>query len=223
MSGFAYKGWAIPEGNVIQVADEVGNVLWRKSRLPEEYQEVAYLKATGKQYLDSLVAASASIITEVKCRSMVGNKAIVAAGTTASARYQIYCNTGLTYSAAFGGTTSGLGGAASTEIATIRLDPVSKTATINGVGYDLPYDGTVQNRTLWLFARNQTSNVTNYYSTTDMWYCKMWDGSLDNIIRDFVPCYRKSDKVGGMYDLVTKAFFPSLTDTAFEYVELEAA
>lgn len=25
----AYKGWAIPEGNVVQVADELGNVLWK--------------------------------------------------------------------------------------------------------------------------------------------------------------------------------------------------
>lgn len=199
----------IPEGDVYSIArgDEI---LWKKSRIPAEYQEVAYLRSNGKQYIDSEVAASTSIITEVKCRSFVGNKAIVASGTSSSVRYQIYCNTNLTYSAAFAGTTSGLGGVSSTEVAVIRLDPVARKATINGVEYDLPYEGTVQERTLWLFARNQTSSVTNYYSTTDMWYCKMWDGSYDNLIRDYVPCYRKSDNEAGMYDIVSNEFLTNV-------------
>lgn len=209
-------GLTIPEGEVYSIA-RGGEVLWKKSRLPVEYQEVAYLKSNGKQYIDSEVIASASIITEVKCRSHVGNKAIVAAGASSGVRYQIYCNSSLTYSASFAGTLSELGGIASTEIATIRLDPVAKKAIINGVAYDLPYDGTVQERSLWLFARNQTSNVTNYYSTTDMWYCKMWDGSYENLIRDFVPCYRKSDGKGGMYDLVTGRLFPSMGSGEFTY------
>lgn len=208
------KSIGIPEGDVFSIAR--GNeVLWKKPRLPSEYQEVEYLKSNGKQYIDSGIVASPTIITEVKCRSFVGNKAIVAAGTSASVRYQIYCNTNLTYSASFGGTTSGLGGVTNTEIATIRLDPVAKQATINGVAHDLPYDGTVQARSLWLFARNQTTNVTNYYSTTDMWYCKMWDGNIP--VRDFVPCYRRNDGKPGMYDLVTKTFFTNQGSEEFLY------
>lgn len=39
-----------------------------------------------------------------------------------------------------------------------------------------------------------------------IYYCRITDVN-DNPIRDFVPCYRKSDGEIGMYDLVTNTFF----------------
>ncbi len=204
----------IPEGEVTVIA-RGADILWKKPRLPVEYQEVAYLKSDGGQYIDSEVIASTSIITEVKCQSFAGNKCIVGMGTTASQRYQIYANTDLTYSVLCAGTASNMGGVPTAELATIKLDPVAQKASINDVVYDLPFTGAVQNRTLWLFARNQTSNVKNYYSTTNMWYCKMWD--IDTPIRDYVPCYRKADKKPGMYDLVTKRFFINQGTGEFSY------
>ena len=198
----------IPEGDVKSISCGA-EVLWKKPRLPHEYQEVEFLRSNGKQYINSEIIASASIITEVKCKSFVGNKCIVGMGTSANVRYQIYAGSDSQYYVRFDGVESQLGDVPIAEVATIKLDPVAKKATINGIEYDIPWTGSVQDRALWLFARNQTSNVTNYYSTTDMWYCKMWDGSYDNLVRDFVPCYLKSDKKPGMYDLVSNRFFPS--------------
>ena len=38
-----------------------------------------------------------------------------------------------------------------------------------------------------------------------LYYLKMYsDGDL---VRDYVPCYRKSDSVIGLYDLVSKTFY----------------
>ena len=34
---------------------------------------------------------------------------------------------------------------------------------------------------------------------------KIWNN--DSLVRDFVPCYRKSDSVIGLYDLVSQTFF----------------
>jgi hypothetical protein len=216
------RGLFIPEGEVA-VISRGSDILWKKSRLPAEYQEVAYLRSNGKQYIDSEIAASTSIITEVKCRSFVGNKCIVGMGTSADYRYQIYANTNLVYSVSVAGESNNFGGIYPiSEMTTIKLDPVAKKATVNGVEYDLPWTGSIQDRSLWLFARNQTSSVTNYYSTTDMWYCKMWDGSYDNLIRDYVPCYRKSDGIAGMYDLVTGRLFTSLGSEEFLYEEVAA-
>lgn len=214
------RSLVIPDGEVVSIA--VGEkILWQKSRLPTEYQEVKYLKSNGKQYIDSEVIASTTIITEVKCQSFVGNKCIVGMGTTASQRYQIYANTNMVYSVSVAGEAISFGSVPITEVSTIKLDPIAKKASINGIEYDHPFDGTVQERSLWLFARNQTSNATNYYSTTNMWYCKMWDGG--NLIRDFVPCYRKSDGAAGLYDLVTETFFTNAGTGEFSYEELEVA
>ena len=196
----------IPEGEVSMISCGA-DILWQKSRLPFEYQEVEYIESNGNQYINSQVIASETIITEVKYQTFVGNKAIVASGNSANLRYQIYATSSGNHYVAFADGYSNLGQIPFTEVATIKLDPVARKATINGVEYELSYTGTVQERSLWLFGRNQTSSPTNYLSTTKMWYCKMWDG--DTLVRDFVPCYRKSDGEAGMYDLVTKAFFAS--------------
>lgn len=208
------KRLAIPEGGVHSISNGA-NVLWRKSMLPLEYQEVEYIESTGKQYIDSEVIATTSIITEVKCQSFASNKCIVGMGTSANYRYQIYAGSDSQYYCRLDGAESQMGDVPITTVATIILDPVAKKATINGADYSLPYTGTIQARTLWLFGRNQTSNVSNYFSTTKMWYCKMWDG--DVLVRDFVPCYRKSDGVAGMYDTVTARFFENAGTGEFLY------
>lgn len=44
------------------------------------------------------------------------------------------------------------------------------------------------------------------WSRTIDWYSfKIWNG--DTKLRDFIPCYRKSDTVAGMYDIVNKVFY----------------
>ncbi len=45
------------------------------------------------------------------------------------------------------------------------------------------------------------------------WYVKIWDG--DTLIRDYVPCVRKSDSKAGFYDMVNKTFNPSIGSADF--------
>lgn len=42
--------------------------------------------------------------------------------------------------------------------------------------------------------------------------------SIDDIlVRDFIPCYRKSDGEGGLYDKVTKQFYTNKGTGSFTY------
>lgn len=61
-----------------------------------------------------------------------------------------------------------------------------------------------------------TSSSTSYisfgswidvtWSRTIDWYSfKIWKG--DTQLRDFIPCYRKSDNIAGMYDIVNEEFY----------------
>lgn len=200
------------EGDVWIDIDESysGNTIW--TRLPDEYQEVEYLKSTGAQYIDTGVSASTTIITEVRCRSYVGNKCIVGGGDSSTIRYQIYAATDGLYSITLDGK-SVLTDVPITQWANIRVDPIAKIMTINDAIYELPYTGSLDNNTLWIFGRNQDSNAARYYSTTDLSYCKIWDGQT--LVRHYVPCYRKSDNVSGLYELVNNQFFESATSTSF--------
>jgi hypothetical protein len=52
--------------------------------------------------------------------------------------------------------------------------------------------------------------ITLFYWNTKGWYTKMYMAQIyDNwtLVRDFVPCYRKSDSVIWLYDLVNNQFY----------------
>lgn len=62
--------------------------------------------------------------------------------------------------------------------------------------------GNMTKRTLKIFKANHY----NSSSTKKIYYAKIWDLN-DNLVRDFIPCYRKTDEVAGMYDLVENKFY----------------
>lgn len=64
------------------------------------------------------------------------------------------------------------------------------------------YEGSGWGDKTWLIGNGQDEN---HSSSMLLYSLKMRNGT--ETIRDFVPCYRKSDNKIGLYDLVTKAFF----------------
>ena len=62
------------------------------------------------------------------------------------------------------------------------------------------------NYPMLLFARQNNGQADclggNYF---ELYECKIWENA--NLIRDFVPCYRKSDSVAGLYDKVNDVFY----------------
>ena len=75
-------------------------------------------------------------------------------------------------------------------------------AKVDGVDYALnsPKSQT-STKTIKLFKENVPSGGAIYIALK---YFKFWDDG--DLIADYIPCYRKSDGVIGMYDLVTNAF-----------------
>ena len=55
-----------------------------------------------------------------------------------------------------------------------------------------------------LFALNDNWTI-NSQSSYKLYSCKIYDNNT--LVRDFVPCYRKSDNVIWMYDLVNNQFY----------------
>lgn len=61
------------------------------------------------------------------------------------------------------------------------------------------------NRTITLFDVNQKAGLVGNAGGSRIYYFKLFDNG--DLVRDYIPCYRKSDSKPGMYDLVSRTFF----------------
>ena len=90
------------------------------------------------------------------------------------------------------------------EFASITITPVTLNREESSDG---------SKRTIEITFSSASTNYISFGSWIDVswsrtidWYSfKIWKG--DTLLRDFVPCYRKSDNVLGMYDIVEGEFY----------------
>ena len=74
------------------------------------------------------------------------------------------------------------------------------------------FNGTIN---FFIFCRNHGNGTYGMYAKgMRYYYLKMW---LDDVlVRDYIPCYRKSDGEIGMYDIVSNSFFTNAGSGTFE-------
>ena len=182
------------------------------SLLPSEYQQVEYIENTEKQWINTRVCPTDNTIKlEVKIAySTTTTGQLMGSGTSGSERF----NFGIE-SKRF---RFGFGGAwfdADSEVLTPDtephiwvLDANTKTCSIDGTGRTLV--GTYNpsgSRVIALFARGSSSASVESGNRTKgkLYYAKIWDKGV--LVRDYIPCYRKSDEEIGLYDLVEGRFY----------------
>ena len=68
-----------------------------------------------------------------------------------------------------------------------------------------PWTYTFTSVNLYLFALDRNWSAIEYSNTGRIHYIKLYDNWT--LVRNFVPCYRKSDSVIWLYDLVNSAFY----------------
>ena len=175
------------------------------ARLPAEYQEVEYLQSSGTQYIDTGYKLSSDSVLEIKLSTSVGTTYFIcgARTTTGSGKFVVAANgTGVTRydlntTISFGSISrqAGVPYTVKMENGTCTVDGEDDT-TLSVVDFTCVYDA-------YLFAANTAGVVTNPL-VGKIYFAKILN--LDVLIRDYVPCYRKSDSVAGMYDLVNGTF-----------------
>lgn len=218
------KAITIPEGNVNRILSGT-TVLWKKIRLPAEYQEVEYIQTSGTQYIRTPVPPSDDFRMELKvyttcvdsfyCAGLRVNTVIIfgQTGPTANDRVSASVN-GSSVTAG----TNGVLWSRSSSGQTYEI-----MLCTNGDGTFTYHIQDLTNEKEFL-AENQSYNLmgnrTNgvciaalngsyiIKGTNRYYYFRLYkDGE---IAFDGVPCYRKLDNVVGLYDLVSKVF---LTNT----------
>ena len=73
---------------------------------------------------------------------------------------------------------------------------------VNKGNFNATNNFTTNNMTIFKAA---TAPSQYYDCNIRIYYCKIWDNNI--LFRNFIPCYRKSDNVAGLYDLVNGVFY----------------
>lgn len=187
-------------------------------KLPDEYQEVEYIKSTGTQYIDTGVNADSDLGFEMRINFGRTARwgAIKKLDNNHYIRHHNYNNYYHYGDPNYTTLTS--------DDVTVKLDTINHTITSNGVSQSINNSSFDVGMTYWLFARNSNDNGLNNNSPDNFaigkkYYCKLFKRGI--IVRDFVPCYRKADNKPGLYDLVEGIFYTNQGTGEFLYGPLK--
>ena len=185
-------------------------------RLPSEYQEVEWIGSSGTQYINTGYNPSSSTCIEVVVSvprfqlntEIIGARSggryyeLLFSGSSGSFYVQMYKTPGTRFSD-FGNKNT---------FKIINGDfyindelKLTSQQTLSGNTYQISVP-------IYLFGLNNNGSAQRLIEQT-MYYCKIEENN--QIQREFIPCYRKSDDVIGMYDIVTQTFYTNAGSGTF--------
>ena len=173
---------------------------WEYNPLPSEYQEVEYIESTGTQYISPGITTDSGVYWYAKfsITKLLGDG------------YEHYNTiigqTGLPQ-IAIGYNVWSVGN----RYISIPFAPVADTiyeATLNEDGLGSLYinnQDTTLKRTGVVSPRILSNDSGGTYAK--LYSAKFINRTTNDAIANFIPCYRKSDNVAGLYDLVNSEFY----------------
>lgn len=175
------------------------------ARLPAAYQEAEYIQSNGEPYIKLEYKPNEKTIIKAKIGANNGN--FFAASSSAAKRFGIYALQNGKFDIAFGG--SGYVGSVVTGI-TYPAEIIFRNGsiTVNGTVGNFATQGAFTTTTnLSLFAEGTSA------SSGEIYYWQIYEN--ESLLYDLVPCYRISDNVAGLYDLVNNVFYTNAGSGAF--------
>ena len=171
--------------------------------LPDEYQEVEYIQSSGSQYINTGINPKIKprvimkmAMIDPRDSDYFGNSAIN--GSAFFGNFSAYSLMYYRY-----GSTSALNTGISVKQNQWHEWDISQSVYLDG---DLRYTTT----NTYTYNSSQISICIfkcRNYATYQLAYFILYDG--EEKVREFYPCYRKSDSAIGLYDKVTNKFYPN--------------
>ena len=209
--------WLVGEDEIKDIHS--GNVLvWDRdnARLPKWFQEVKYIQSSWTQYINTWFSPSNK--TKVVCRLSADN---IMYWSWQNWQYQALSlvNHYWYYAGRFKTTSSSNQTIQSTvpvwtvhdfENSQIDWFYIDWTKIWSYTQYTF-----TESRAVYLFTWNWTwwNPPSTPYTSWTLYYLKIYENWT--LVRDFVPCYRKSDGVIWLYDLVNKQFYTNAWTGSF--------
>ena len=176
------------------------------TRLPSAYQEVEYIQSSGTQYFvvwTSFKTSYKSVI-DFQMTQIWWDYITLWVTDNRDWRYGIDFWQGLKVINWWSGWTSTISEDTNRHTVTIN----KSTATVDGTDYTTGYVDRTVSGGIWVFCYNEYTKWApyNYKSSAKLYKLDIYNENWVHIY-DLVPCYRKSDNVIGMYDLVNNQFY----------------
>ena len=169
-------------------------------RIPSEYQEVEYIESTGTQYIDTEYIPVLSPILRMKIR-VTDKQDRDIAGFVSNAYPSFIIDSAPAQSRWYNryGNTAAYGVNPGPVIGQIQEWEWGKEVKFNEnlVRTNAECDWSSNTQKMNIFSGRNKAFVAIYS-------CSLYD---EDLVRNFIPCYRKSDNEIGMYDTVSKTFF----------------
>lgn len=174
-------------------------------QLPTEYQRVEYIKSSKTQYIDTTFVPTNNskwvLDAQFNETTTQFNGRFENNENPRGQRFDIAIAADGYYYINGGNNTKTI--VANTNRHTFVLDMKNGIASIDNSNFNLDMQTFNGQRPVYLFARR--ANNIEYYCNEKIYSCKFYENNV--LTMNLIPCYRKSDNVAGMYDIVTKTFF----------------
>ena len=181
--------------------------MWRdNSRIPSEYQEVEYIQSSWTQHFLVWTSFKTSYKSVIDLEMVVTWWDYIPLGVhnDAGKRYGIdawgWYFTIISWWSSCGNTKA--------EDKNRHLITIDKTtATVDGTSYSISYVDFTYEKWVWVFGYHNTrTDGVGYKSSNKLYKLDIYDENGTHIY-DLVPCYRKSDSVIWMYDIINDVFY----------------
>lgn len=208
----------LPDGSV-KLWSCAGETLWEKvaGRIPAEYQEVEWIQAGSGigVYFDLGFTFDTAARIKIGMYLIDTNAAYLFGAAENSGKYR--CMISAPYNGTKTAFAYGSNGSSYLNVTATLVDGYNdleytlkagnlsvKNVTNGSTNKNTSNVALTMTSNMYLFAQNYNGNP-RYGAYRKVSYFQYYDKN-DTLICDLVPCYRKSDNIIGMYDIVRKTF-----------------
>lgn len=177
-----------------------------KHILPKEYKQVEYIESTGTQYINTGFIPDNNTTYNLNASitsSTPRVRYIISAGK-GSFRNNLYVNASYKLSAGYGDTYYNDNTLAEVNTKYNFILDKNLFYVDNQLLKTFNEQSFNNDTNVLIFGRNDNDTIVSY-DHIRLYNCKIYDN--DVLVRDFIPCYRKSDNIPGLYDLVNNVFY----------------
>jgi len=171
------------------------------------YQQVEYLESSGTQYIDTGVVSQPEIQASINFYRGSSSNSGTLIGSTNNSSKRLYVTVSNVYELAttnyyYSSATPATGRVVNIKVIFNNGDSKIYENNSSVISSSDTNIGNANN--LFLLARNKGPSVDRILT------CRIYDCKIISaltIARIFIPCYRKSDSVAGLYDMVNGVFY----------------
>ena len=191
----------------------------RKSLLPSAYQQVEYIEKDYHQYIDTGYS-NTSTNQRIVCDFIEKSSGALFGSQYNQNRSGIYWSSG-------NNLRFGIGSQNASTVIGVAYQNVRHVVDYSSTSntYSVKLDGTyvVQNASysgsnitginIYLFANNYNNTIEGQTNQFVLYSMQIYDNNV--LVRNYIPCYRKSDSVIGLYDTVNGVFYTNAGSGTF--------